>query len=310
MSSRETGVGTIIQPLIEESIFIQVNDLDQLHLKRFYTDPNGIPLFLIHGSIENGKIFYSSSGKGLAPYLANEGFDVFVVDLRGRGQSTPRIDKTATHGLTNTMEEDIPAVVAKIKEIKGDVPQHWISHSWGGVSLLGYLAKSSKEVKLKSMIFYAAKRHIGIKSLKKFYMIDLMWNIMGSFAVWRNGYLPALRIKMGADNESARCYKETNVWVYDKKWLDWRDKFDYAAALQNIDLPPILSFTGAGDKILGHPADCKYLLDEIKASNVEFKIIGKSTGYLQDYDHINILTHPDAAKDQFPMTRDWILKYN
>jgi len=296
--------------LVEESIFIPINDVDQLHLKRFYSDPDGIPLFLIHGSIENGKIFYTSSGKGLAPYLAREGFDVFVVDLRGRGKSTPKIDKYATHGLTNTMEEDIPAVVEKIKQIRGDVPQHWISHSWGGVSLLGYLAKKSKDVNLKSMVFFSTKRHISIRTLRKFYLIDVLWNIMGSFAVWRNGFLPALRIKMGADNESARCYKETNDWVYQTKWLDWRDQFDYAAALQNADLPPILSVTGAGDKVLGHPTDCMYLLNEIKARNYEFKILGREAGNLQDYDHINILTHPDAAKDQFPMTKDWILQNN
>jgi len=296
--------------LVEESIFIPINDVDQLHLKRFYSNPQGIPLFLIHGSIENGKIFYSASGKGLAPYLANEGFDVFVVDLRGRGKSTPAIDRHATHGLTNTMEEDIPAVVNKIREIKGDVAQHWISHSWGGVSLLGYLAKSSKDVNVKSIVFFAAKRHISIRTWRKFYLIDFLWNIMGRYSVWKSGYLNATKIKMGADNESKRCYQETNAWVYQPKWLDWRDQFDYAAALQNIDLPPILSVTGAGDKVLGHPIDCKYFLNELKPKEYEFKILGKGTGNLQDYDHINLLTHPDAARDHFPMAKEWILKYN
>ena len=214
------------------------------------------------------------------------------------------------HGLTDTIEEDIPAVSKKIAEIKGDVPQHWLSHSWGGVSLLAYLAKHSTEVNVKSMVFFAAKRHISIRTLRRFYLIDLLWNIMGRYTVWRNGYLPALRIKMGSDNESKRCYQETNDWVYQPKWLDWRDQFDYAAALQKIDLPPILSITGAGDKVLGHPIDCMYMLNEIKAKNYKFKILGKTTGSLQDYDHINILTHPDAAKDHFPLAKDWILKHS
>lgn len=301
--SRETA-------LFEESIFIPVTDVDRLHIKRFYTDSSGIPLFLIHGSIENGKIFYSSSGKGLAPYLAQKGFDVFVVDLRGRGKSTPAIDKTATHGLTNTIEEDIPAVARKIKELKGDVPQHWLSHSWGGVSLLAYLAKHNKEFNVKSMVFFASKRHISIRTLHKYYLINILWDTMGTFAVWRNGFLPALKIKMGSDNESARCYKETNEWVFQKKWIDWRDKFDYAEALSNQELPPLLLLTGAGDKVLGHPTDCRYMLNEIQSNTAEFRIIGKNTGHLHDYDHNTILTHPDAPKDQFIMTKDWILKNN
>ena len=62
--------------------------------------------------------------------------------------------------------------------------------------------------------------------------------------------------------------------------------------------------------MLGHPADCMYLLEEVKPKNFKFKILGKKNGHLQDYDHINILTHADAAKDQFPMAKEWILKYN
>ena len=48
-------------------------------------DANAPALLLIPGSIENGHIFYSKSGKGFAPWMAERGFDVFVADLRGRG---------------------------------------------------------------------------------------------------------------------------------------------------------------------------------------------------------------------------------
>ena len=40
-----------------------------------------------------------------------------------------------------TMDYDIN-IINKIIELKGDVPQHWVAHSWGGVLLLALLAKN------------------------------------------------------------------------------------------------------------------------------------------------------------------------
>ncbi len=293
-----------------ESIFIPVNDTDTLHLKRFYSDSNGQPIFMVHGSIENGKIFYSSSGKGLAPYLALQGFDVFVADLRGRGESTPPIGKGSTHGLAEIIKEDLPAFIKKIQEIKGDVPQHWISHSWGGVHFLCYLARNMDAVNLASMVFYASKRKISIISFRRFYMIDFFWNFMSKIYTSIYGYLPATGIKMGSDNETIKSHRQTNDWVYSEDWIDWEDGFDYSTALKQLNLPPILSLTGEGDDVLGHPTDVKFLLKEIGDQEYTFRIIGKSTGYKHNYDHINILTHPDCTEDHFPEAVEWMMKHS
>ncbi len=59
------------QDLQQESLFIPLSPFskDELHLKRVYKKGLlGPPVFMLHGSIENGRIFYSDSGKGLAPY--------------------------------------------------------------------------------------------------------------------------------------------------------------------------------------------------------------------------------------------------
>ena len=126
--------------LEQKSLFIQVpNSQDRLHLKRIFNNPQGVPVFMMHGSIENGKIFYSQSLKGLAPYLAQRGFDVFIADLRGKGESTPPVSRKSTYNQTTTLKEDIPLFLSKIRQIKGCQPMHWLAHSWGGVLLLSYL---------------------------------------------------------------------------------------------------------------------------------------------------------------------------
>ncbi len=56
--------------MFTESIFIPFAEGELLHVKRFYVDANAPALLLIPGSIENGHIFYSKSGKGFAPWMA------------------------------------------------------------------------------------------------------------------------------------------------------------------------------------------------------------------------------------------------
>ncbi|MFZ3056650.1 MAG: hypothetical protein WA098_07835 [Smithella sp.] len=73
-----------------ESLMVPVNSTDNLHLKHIYINPDGPPIFMLHGSVENGRMFYSNTGSsGLGPYSAKYGYDVYVGDLRGRGESKP-----------------------------------------------------------------------------------------------------------------------------------------------------------------------------------------------------------------------------
>lgn len=296
---------SLISNMQSESLFIEKENY-QLHLKRFYTLENAPSVFLVHGSIEDGKIFYSKSGKGFAPFLAENGFDVFVADLRGRGKSKPHPSRDNNFGMESAFEEDIPDFIEKIKNITGKEPDHWVSHSWGGVHLMAYLAKNEAP-NLKSMVFFGSKRDIRVRNLKKFLIVDLLWFGYCTFLAKTKGYLPARKYKIGSADEAKDYFLEVNKWVRSRDWKDLRDDFDYAAALQSKTLPPILSITGANDKQIGHPIDCRRLLKELgDQDNFTFKVIGKKQGYKHDYDHINLLTHKDSKEDHFREVLEWL----
>jgi pimeloyl-ACP methyl ester carboxylesterase len=293
---------------IEESIYIEKQNY-RLHLKRMYTDNKSPVIFMLHGSIENGKIFYSKSGKGLAPFLAQNGFDVFVADLRGRGYSTPQISKESYFGQYETINEDIPDFIKKIIELKGETKQHWIGHSWGGVLLASFFSRFPEYRYLtKSMIFFGTKRVISVLNPEKILKINLVWNLWSKILIKKHGYLPAKNMKFGSDDETKLSYEETDFWVRGNKWIDPRDNFNY---IDNIkDFPPLLSLTGKKDRSLGHPIDVENFIKEINPNNYMFKVLGKKTGFKNDYDHINILTHSDSNNDHFKMLLDWLNKYN
>lgn len=276
-------------------------DVYDIALHRFHLPgSHGTPVLLVHGSIENGRIFYSNAGKGLAPFLASEGYDVFVFDYRGRGASTPSVNKESDFGLYEMLQEDFPKVVQEVRNYTNNKAQIWMAHSWGGVMLLAYYARNYAKLDVKSMVFFACKRRITVKSLYKFYLINFGWNFLSKLLIRIYGYLPAKRFKIGADDESKGTYKETCEWLYHKEWLGIRDRpFNYLEELRKLDLPPILSITGSNDKVLGHPKDVQILLDEIQAQNATFKIIGKAYGHKEDYDHISILTSKNCPQDHF-----------
>ncbi|WP_017732151.1 alpha/beta fold hydrolase [Nafulsella turpanensis] len=294
--------------LRQESIYTTVGE-QKLHLRRFYHHTNGPAVWMVHGSVEDGHIFYSSSGKGLAPFLAKQGYNVFVVDLRGRGKSTPKVDATSKWGLSEILEKDFAAYLSKIIEIKGPQPQHWIAHSWGGVLMLAWLARHTPAARVTSMVFFGSKRHISIFNFKKLLQIDFGWNFLSRLLVKHYGYLPGKRFRIGSESESARSYRETFRWVADKEWLDWHDGFNYKKALKKKGLPPALYLTGANDKVLGHYKDVARLIAETGSDRAKLQIIGKKEGFLHDYDHINLLTHPDATRDHFQLILRWMQKH-
>ena len=294
--------------LRQESVFTSV-DNQQLHLRRFYCQPDGPPVWMVHGSVEDGRIFYSSSGKGLAPFLARQGYDVFVADLRGRGKSSPKVNANSQWGLSEVLDKDVAAYIDKIVEIKGLQPQHWLAHSWGGVLMLAWLACHTTIAPVASMVFFGTKRRISVFSFKKLLQIDFGWNFLSRLLVKRYGYLPGKRFGIGSESESARSYRETFRWVADKDWLDWHDGFDYSKALKAKSLPPTLYLTGANDQVLGHPHDVACLRRETGSENSQLQVVGKREGFLHDYDHINLLTHPNATQDHFQLVLRWMREH-
>lgn len=233
---------------------------EQIAIHRFCSGPSAYPpVLLIHGSIESGKIFYSGSGKGLAPYLAQQGFDVFVADLRGKGSSRPLVNRESPASQTNTIHGELPFLVETVKTITGADSLHLGAHSWGGVLLMSAYAHFHESWNIKSMIFFGTKRRIGIRTFEKFRTIDLGWTLLGSLGTWFCGYLPAKKLRMGSDDEPGKFYFQLNRWVYSKKWIDPETRFNYREKIRSLTLPPLHFYTGIPRPVIRPPAGRKTL---------------------------------------------------
>lgn len=290
-----------------ESLFVPVGSGDELHLRHLWVEPCGPPVLLVHGSIENGRIFYSNSGRGLAPFLARRGCDCYVADLRGRGASRPPMSRASRYGQTEAIVEDISALARAIEQRRGDARQHWVAHSWGGVLLSSHLARFPERIpSVGSLTYFGVKRRILVQNLARWVLIDLGWRGVHTVIAAAVGYLPARRLRFGSDDETRRSHAQCRAWVRDGPWIDPGDGFDYGGALQAVSLPRCLYLAAARDRCLGHPRDVQAFIAESGSHEHHVRLLSRATGNRHEYDHISMLTHPDAEHDHFLMVYDWI----
>lgn len=289
----------------QESIFIKDGD-HQLHLRHIWQKQGGVPIFMVHGSIENGFIFYTEKGKGLACFLAKQGFDVYVADLRGRGRSKPNITADSSFGQHEAITRDIPLFLEKIQSMNSK-KIHLIGHSWGGVLLSSFLARYPQWLdKIRSKTCFGTKRVVTAKTLEARLKLGVLWRYIAPLLVKRKGYLDAIKLRIGSDNETKQSLTESIAWVSPGLWRDLSDGFDYFNAAQKLAWPPTWHFTGIKDHALGHKQDVQLFINECDNNSAKFSVLSKGVGNLVDYDHINILTHPKAVDDHFPALANWL----
>lgn len=290
----------------KDSVKISVGKWNtSIHL--FNENNEGEVVVLFHGYFEDGRIFYSSNGKGLAPFLAQNGFQVYVVDFPGKSASEERISNGVDYSQNDIVTQIIPNSIEKVKALSGVKKIHVGAHSWGGVVFMAYLARF-KDADIVSFFSFGAKRRIGRVNFRRLVYIEFGWNVMGNYLCNKYGYLPFQKMRMGNEDEAKSYFKETSKWIYSKKWIDPYDKFDYLNGFNEFNAPPALFITGKGDKILGHPKDVQALMNEFQSPKSVYKTIGKSNGFKHNYDHINLLTHKDAPNDHFKLVLDFLIE--
>jgi len=288
----------------QESLYIQ-DEHHQLHLRHIWCENSTVPLLMLHGTIENGKIFYTETGKGLGCYLAEQGFDVYIVDFRGKGKSKPGIKDNQDHGQFEAITRDIPLFIEYVTQ-RTQQNIHVVCHSWGGVMFASALARSPELItKITSNICFGTKRSVLVKSLEKLVKVDLLWNKLSPHLAKRRGYIDAKRLKFGAESETLSFLQHCIAWVKPSEWHDPSDGFDYHQAAKQLNWPATWHLTGSKDKVLGHANDVKNFIQESN-EKAEFSLLSKKNGALKDYDHIDILTDPIAVKDHFPQIVTWL----
>lgn len=314
--SRKFSSVTKVADLVYRSHFI-CESTHKLHLMNIRSDkPTNSVCFLLHGAIENGEIFYSKKGQGLAPFLARQGHDVYVADLRGRGLSSPSVKEEGSscmHGQREAIREDIPKFVEVICKLSGANKLTWIAHSWGGILMTSAQAYCPDMLSnIHSQVYFGSKRQITTRERE--YYTHFLFGFCGLAHFFHRyyGFYPGKELKIGSDNESTNSVMDTCKWALTScgwgKWIDYKDKFDYALHYSVIPaeaIPPTWHIGAVADKMLGNPVDVKLWAEETRQTH-KFTVLSKDNGNRKDYDHVSMITDKECVEDYFTDVSQWI----
>lgn len=312
-------------------LFVRTEDGVKLHIARFLGD--GEPVIICHGVGSHGRFFYLHPSVNLPEYLKEQGFDIFVVDLRGVGLSEGGFD----FSFEDYIEYDVPAIVDFVLKKTGKSKVHWVGHSMGGMVMYGYLARFGGD-KIKTftavespftMLNYGVLVEIGKREGRR--MMKLLDNInvvpFRTLAYLIAPYVNLDKFLEGADplrvlsfnwmiwnpvNVAPKIKKLASVRGTDnispkvlKKFLKvilGEDSFPFWG-LEDVCVPSLF-IVGSID-VLATPKSVRLAYETLGSNvgcvNKEFVVLSRANGFSADYGHTDPFIGKNAKSEVFPI---------
>jgi len=284
---------------------------------------DGEPVLIVHGISSNHVCWDLSAETSLATYLSGVGFDPWLLDLRGHGNSSPSgptpID---TYG-----EEDVAAAVRYIREATGFEKVHYVGHSMAGNVVMAYLtSENTGENHIDRMVLAGTPFDFSDAE-------PLLYNGLhaGAFAAKILGRLPTpfaasfhpfipdvlpIDILFFNDIDNPATMYENVVSPINPAELSqfadatsglfskWGSETLVTDQMSEITTPTLV-VAGRADRIA--PVDRVYTTySAIGSEEKEFMILGVSTGFSVDYGHLDLTTGDHTSSELYPIIEEWL----
>ncbi|NRA25232.1 MAG: alpha/beta fold hydrolase [Oleispira sp.] len=257
------------------------------------------PVVLVHGSFSNRGFWLSSQGVGLARYLVEAGYDVWLMEMRGHGLS-PRNQAYKDNSLEQYALSDVPAINQFVIEKTGLKPV-WLGHSLGGVLISTAIAAGGlPEIEV------AAIALLGTQVVRRRWYLQIPFvTSIGKLWFSFNPEMDGRKLKIGPENEPAGIAKEYLRWLgFLGRWRLRENKTPLLAKWQGVDIP-VFAMVGKDD--ISDPAKyCQRFFELCGSDEKVFKLLAKEEGFSRDYGHVDMVVSKDAAKEVWPELTDWL----
>jgi pimeloyl-ACP methyl ester carboxylesterase len=290
---------------------------------------------MVHGLASNRHNFdFPQAERSLAKYLWEEGWDVWIVELRGAGESTkPKFWQWISKrwSFDHYVLQDLPAAIAFILKTTRRSKLHWIGHSMGGVLVYPFMKMQSDRM-IKSITTAASPLSTGHKPgyfkytapldplLRLFPLMPyrtlaelIRLNAHWLYKIRRpllfekdNMDLETLRIgtKIAIDDVSADVLVQMHKWLRNQNFLSSDGTINYALDLKKLKVP-ILLITGSRDPFTPHHT-VKRAFQTIGSKKKEWMVFGKKFGHITNYGHLDLIIGRNASKEVYPIILNWL----
>ncbi len=301
------------------------------------------PVFLCHGLGSNRFDLDYPGRQSLAKYLWHNGFDTWIVELRGAGRSTqPSLlfGKLRYNWVFDDyIMHDIPAAIARVLELSGRRAVHWVGHSMGGMLAYPVICtmdtqtiRSCVTVGAPSMAVLGGPMHDKVRAigfLLKFVPFLPYRRAMGLLSylvpyvrgVVERAAKDFMYNPQNLDDETLQTLMRNAVndlpasmllqafdWYDSKNFRSYYKTFSVRENLHRIEAP-LLIVAGSIDRLT--PAeDLRFVFDRVSSKDKEFVVVGRETGAATEYGHVDLILGRNAPDDVFPTIASWLDRHD
>jgi len=259
----------------------------------------GMPVILIHGMYSNRSCWLDDSFSGFAIKLLEEGYDPWMLEFRGHGDSpiNAQYDKNSIEVYS---EYDLPSVQKFIDE-QTSMPAVWIGHGSGGVAIATAIAGNSIDpLQIKGVGLF----NVQVSNFPITYYLPVVRFIKKILQGFKSISTDS---RIGPEAEPKGMMKEKFRWSsLFSRWKSTKG-LSYWKGLQSIDIP-LIAFAGNKDSY-NSVGSCKKLAKALSESP-ELVILSKSNGFSKDFRYMDTIKGDDSQKEVWPVLLKWIRSLN
>lgn len=288
------------------------------------------PVLLCHGLLTNRFNMDLDESHSLARFLRREGFDTWVMELRGHGGSR-RLATNGNRPFDWTMDEyvqiDLPAAVDYVNRSTGERGVHWVGHSLGGMILYAACALELTAA-IRSAVFTDSHADFsplrGRRRIARFYarlvpvvppalfipfvmvlgLISPTW-FMPKYGIRSRRTLLGIVANGLVHLGCSRVAHHLVEVVEGGRFVSADGRVDYEAGIGRIHFP-ILQLAAADRLSPEHVARALVERAPASAGAREYVRLGRREGFSEDYNHFTVLLGENAPREVFPRIADFI----
>ncbi len=322
--------GRVVRVVSQHWVVPGSGDAPPLALERTHLPAGGWfpPVLLVHGFAQN-RFTWHTSRRSMSAWLAERGFDVWNLELRGHGRSRELAPETVGAEQFADYVEDVLRAADALPD-----RAFWVGHSLGGAALYGaasqrpqacrgvigigalyHFAQANRFLKLLGTLTHLVSRpppvgaptgRVQVRSRLAGQLIGRLYGIsdIAGYAFPISGWWPGSiepellqeRLEKGFDWTSVKVWQEMSRWAV-------TGAFEYDADWQAADLPLLVTL-GDEDHLLP-PADGRIAFARSGSSD-------KTLCVFDDYEHevhwghLDLILGRHAPRHVWPLLADWM----
>ncbi|MBS0618319.1 MAG: alpha/beta fold hydrolase [Spirochaetes bacterium] len=295
------------------------------------------PILICHGLGANRQYFKAKDEDSLVRNLQRAGYDVWLMDLRGRADAGETGYWFGKHTYTYSMDEyvkyDLDAAIGYVLAQTGAAKVSYIGHSMGGIVMHARLGSIGDE-RVANFIAIASPMSFLPYNKQTFNLYRMRQGmvilpviplrpgaIMGSFfpeflyAPFMNAFLNPentdgkvkTMLMQRAINNIAKPEIKQFIYMTEHGGMFSTDgTVSYRDNLSKIKIPVYL--LAARRDELADPAVVRDAYERVGSKDKTFEIFSRADGYIDDYGHTDLIIGKEAHVEVHPKIVEWLNK--